>query len=472
MFIPFAEYAPDSGLFSETSATDVRDVIPAGSVYRAAGGIVERSSALPAACVGAINATSIAGNSYLNAGTAAGLYGYIVSTDTWSDLSKVGGYSLGSTDKWRFCQFGSDVIAVSNGSALPQIRDMSVGGVYADIASAPTGGANCVGRVRDFLVLGNTSGNNSSRVHWSAIGDPTDFTVSATTQCDYQDLPLHYGDVTAIVGGDVGYVFQERAITRMTYVGSPTIFQFDTVIVDEGTTCPDSVVMVGGVVYYLGLEGFCAFNGQQITRIGENKVDQTLKSAVTAGNAHKIVGAHDPGLDVVVWSIPYSTSGVANTLFYYSLADGPYRWSRVDEDTEWILPAETATFTTWPSGAITTEYSSMSVIGFTDDHKFGNFGTSKTGKLYTGRYQASDGLSIVKRVRPIVDKDATVSAVYVGYIQYFTQTTWTAKGFTKASNASWVGRANGRYHQARVDVTNFDEAKGVNVEEITTTGKK
>ncbi len=37
------------------------------------------------------------------------------------------------------------------------------------------------------------------------------------------------GDITGITGGEFGIVFLEKAIVRMSYIGSPLFFQFDTI---------------------------------------------------------------------------------------------------------------------------------------------------------------------------------------------------------------------------------------------------
>ena len=89
-----------------------------------------------------------------------------------------------------------------------------------------------VGRVNEFIVLGQF--DNPYTVRWCAIGDATDWPTPATDdarskQAGEQTFPVEYGIVTGIAGNDFyGYVFQEKAITKMTYVGGDVVFAFDT----------------------------------------------------------------------------------------------------------------------------------------------------------------------------------------------------------------------------------------------------
>ncbi len=55
-----------------------------------------------------------------------------------------------------------------------------------------------------------------------------DIPPGAASQSDYQDIQ-DGGDITGISGGEFGIVFLEKAIVRMSYIGSPLFFQFDTI---------------------------------------------------------------------------------------------------------------------------------------------------------------------------------------------------------------------------------------------------
>src|SRR4029077_2402588 len=109
------------------------------------------------------------------------------------------------------------------------------------------------------------------RVRWSAINNANSWTADPTTLAGYQDLLGEGGWIQKIVGGEQGgYVIQEHAIWRMTFVGSPLIFQFDKVKTGIGAYAPQSVVSFQGMIFFLANDGFYMFDGSNIIPIGLN----------------------------------------------------------------------------------------------------------------------------------------------------------------------------------------------------------
>jgi hypothetical protein len=73
-------------------------------------------------------------------------------------------------------------------------------------------------------VSGNTT-TASNEVVWSGINNPNTWSNTAITQSDNQVVP-DGGEVRGLTGGEFGLVLLERSIQRMSYVGTPFIFQF------------------------------------------------------------------------------------------------------------------------------------------------------------------------------------------------------------------------------------------------------
>ena len=115
------------------------------------------------------------------------------------------------------------------------------------------------------------------RVRWSAINDETDWTENVNTQSDYQDIP-DGGQIMGIRGGEFGLVLLERSIHRMTYVGTPFIFQFDNISRNKGCMASGSIVQYQGITFFLSDDGFYMCDGQQVTPIGAEKVDRFFLS--------------------------------------------------------------------------------------------------------------------------------------------------------------------------------------------------
>ena len=141
------------------------------------------------------------------------------------------------------------------------------GGAYT-VVSGVSG--RCVGRVNQFIVIGT----GAYTIRWCAIGDPTDWPTPATDdarskQAGEQVLSPEYGWVTAIAGNDFfGYVFQERAITKMTYVGGDVVFAFDTFEEDRGCERSGMMVQVDDMAFFKSDRGYHMLQDGQIADSG------------------------------------------------------------------------------------------------------------------------------------------------------------------------------------------------------------
>lgn len=464
MFIPFAKYEPDRDPLSPESSRYISNVIPDGDTYIQAKSLFAQSSAANSQATGAYEYTTGSGANVTIVGSLT--KAEKVTSSAVTDISRVGGYTNAPSDRWQFTQFGPDIIAVTGRNADQPQRSVG-GGVFADIGTStdtPYGG-KCIATLGDFVVMGNvvehtTFTQKLFRVHWSAIGDPTDWTVSATTQCGYQDLSAEYGEVKAIIGGEVGYIFQERAITRMTYVGSPVVFQFDTVVTNQGAISHDAVIDANGLIYFLGQDGFYVFDGQSIQDIGDQQVNRTFLENLNDSYKYLVTAAYDPMHKAVVWSYPSGSNTTCNALLYYSLKKGPYKWSVVSDDTETI-------FTTNIDG-------DRPKLGAIDtSHKVATqSGISNTSYVYTGWHSTAPYRSMITKLRPVLEEESNAASILISGKEYREESPYSGFSFSELSDKSWSGRIAGRYFRARVELQNGARAKGIEVEEMRRLGKR
>jgi hypothetical protein len=249
----------------------------------------------------------------------------VSSTDlTMEDVSKAAGYT--GINRWQFVQFGNYALA-SNGSEKIQYYDVNSSTDFADLAAAAPV-AKYITAVRDFVVGANIgAGAYSSRVQWSDINDPTDWTAGAASQSDYQDLP-DGGDITGITGGEFGIVFLEKAIVRMSYIGSPLFFQFDTISRNVGCIEGGSIAQYSGISYFLSDDGFYSCNGQQVIGIGSEKVDRYFFNNANIGDIDSISAAIDPERNLVIWN--YTTVSGNRALIIYNFET--QKWCEADTD--------------------------------------------------------------------------------------------------------------------------------------------
>jgi hypothetical protein len=257
----------------------------------------------PIAAAGFANTT----NPRHYAGTAGKIYESSDAGATWFDNA---GAAYTATD-WDFGLFGTTVVAV-NATDVPQAKDLSdaVANNFAALGGSPPTGTR-IARVRDSLVIGNLPASYPWGLQWSSAGNPADWPTpgSATAlarQAGSYQLQSSYGFVTDIVGGEkFGVVFQERAITRMTYVGGDIQFNFDVFERGFGTGYGHSAIVVGGFTYFISNCGIFKTDGYTVVPISIGRVEEAIISnllgyptrAVTIGNGV----AYDARVRTIYW---------------------------------------------------------------------------------------------------------------------------------------------------------------------------
>ncbi len=483
--IPFGEYLPDQPLFQNPGATVALNVVPLTTQsYGPFATLLPYTAAMATRCKGAITAKDVDGDISYFAGIAAAI-NHLKSDQTWEDYSKSGGYALGAEDFWYFLQYGNRIVAVSNSNPI-QTFLLGTDIIFSDLsATAPQAAYASI--IRDFLMVGNTyfSGDTvPNMVWWSAIDDPTSWpavgsTAAIEVQSDNQQLP-EGGAVQGIVGsigGADGAVFMEEAIYRITYVGSPVIFQFDRVEKQHGTRIPGSIVNVGNFAFYLGVDGFYAFDGTNSTPIGAQKVDKSFYKDFDQNNFFNVVSAADVINKQVMWAYPGvgNSNGVPNKMLVYNWITN--RWTLVEQEIEYFFRAYTQGYTLDQLDAFgtidTLPYSLDSRIwaggtillsGFDSAHKLGNFaGDNLAATIETADIDSQGGQRVfVSGIRPIVDTSGVTAAV--GYRDNLSDPVSYTTPTSPGSDAYCPQRISRRFVRAQVNIAaaaSWTHAQGI-----------
>ena len=478
--VEFGAWMPDLPALANPGATVANGVIAGPNYYLPIGGLAPQSDALTARCRGAFAAKTTASVTYFYCGDATKLYS--IRNQTVTDESGAT-YSTAADSVWRFIKFGNNILATNYDDPVQSIA-IGGAGTFADhITSTEQPNARWMDVVRNFLVLGNINstadGVMPNRVHWSAINDSSDFDPSASTQSDFQDLP-DGGRVQAIVGGaSYGLVFQETQIQRMTYVGSPLVFQFFPVDRARGTNIPTSVIGHGGRVYFINEEGFHVTDGSQTQNIGSNRVDTTFLRQFDPANAHRVSAAVDPANNLIVWSFPGtgSSAGLANKLYFYNYEQD--KFSEADIETELVVLAETQGFTLEDLDNISNNIDAGVLSSFdSPDYKGGQLrfaafdalhrlayftGANLAATIETGESQLSGGRrSKVRKVRALVDNANAAIAIGSRERQADPVVFTSDASMTATGEASLLN--DGRYHRFRMSIPageTWEHAQGV-----------
>ena len=504
MILGIADFAPDlPPNNSQGASSNLVNLFPRTKESWGPVGTLNRysSNALNSTCLGAIVAVDTGANNFAFAGTASKLYELAPGTTAFADVSKVGGYTLPAGEGWYFTQFGQRIIGVAEGQN-PQSFVLGSSTAFADLAaSAPQ--ARYIATIKDWVMVANTfdgtNGNQPQRVQWCAIDDPTTWPAQGSVQeaqllAGSQVIPGDQGWIKGIVGNlgtADGAVFFERAVWRVVFQGSPTVFGFYPAEGVRGTPESKSIVQFGALVYYLGEDGFYVFDGSTSRPIGVDRVDKTFWANVNPTYLANIVGTVDPINRLVMWLYPSNSAsgGVPDSMLVYNWVLD--KWGFAQVNAEYIFRAITQGYSldsldstgytldslpfsldsrVWTGGQV--------IIGaFTPDHKLSYFtGSPANATADTVELEPFGGggkRAFVTSTRPLIDGGSPT--VQIGTRQRLLD----APSFTTASaintNGECPARADGRYMRARIQTTgNFTNLQGIEIPEdcIHQTGRR
>jgi hypothetical protein len=378
-------------------------------------------------------------------------------------VSKVGGYT--GTGKWKFVQFGDALLATNNSQKI-QSFTLNSSTAFADVAAAAPI-AEYITVVRDFVVAANIA-SYPNRVQWSDINDETDWTSGGASQSDFQDIP-DGGDIQGITGGEFGLVLLEKSIVRMSYVGSPLYFQFDTISREIGCYEPGSICQYGNMTFFLSDDGFYMCDGQRVTPIGAEKVDRWFWDDLEPAYAN-FSSAVDPIKKVVIWCYQNTTGGYSLLIYNWQLN----RWSYGTTAATYIASAATASTTLEGLDSFSASIDALTVsldsrqwlggklvfAGISGARIVTFEGQPMSAFIETGDLSAT--ASLITLARPQIDNGSATVAVASREMLDDTITYSTAVAASDENRVSL--RSSGKYHRIKVVPTgNWTTMAGVDV---------
>jgi hypothetical protein len=448
--VDFTEWLPDQpGVIG--ALTNARNVFPKAVGYGPFPEETDYSGAASQDLNSVVASKTPGGDTKVVAGGSTKLF---LLTGTNLALDEASTVTYSQVDRWRFARFGEYLIAAGEANTL-QYADLATTVSFSDLdASAPQ--AKLITVVRDFVVVGNTN-TASNEVRWSGINNPQTWTPSALTQSDFQELP-DGGEVRGLTGGEFGLVLLEKSIIRMSYVGTPLIFQFDNITRNIGCYETNSVVQWGGITYFLSDDGFYACDGQKLEPIGAEKVNRHFWSTLEESIISQMSAAVDPFRSLVVWGYP-SQDKTYRLLIYNWVTK---RWSFADTDINRVSDIATPGTTLEELDSISPSLDDLNAS--LDDRQWlgGKFifagvrgtkiitfgGQNKSARITTADLSAGETMSMVTLAKPIVDGGLGNVAVS----SRFNLAESISFGAEIAANSeNRVGlRSLGRYHRLRV----------------------
>tara|TARA_R110000772_G_scaffold4094_9_gene14496 strand:+ start:472 stop:1935 length:1464 start_codon:yes stop_codon:yes gene_type:complete len=479
--IPFAEWMPDIPAFNNPGATVAKNVLPAAIGYSPFPTAQVYSDALTAYCRGAFLAKDKAGAVYVYAGDATKLK--ILADAVWTDRTRAADpYVTAAGVNWGFVKWDETVIATNFSD---EIQVITLGGAnFANLAGSPPQ-AKHIAVARNFVILGNINdvggdGLVPNRVHWSGLNNPETWTSSATTQADYEDLKGGGGNVQRVFGGEYAVVFQETTIWRMSYVGTPAIWQFDETAPGTGLLAPGLAAQEGDSIYFLSPRGFSVIkDGSSVSSIGNSKVDRFVLDDIDTADLSKCSAVVDSKTHRVYFTYPGSGAidGLPNRMVVYDYTI--QKWSYSEQDIQQLFIAATTGYTLDGLDSISTNIDSFTVSFDSSEWTGGRgqiaaFNSSNQMVFYTGTPMTAtvetsevqltpQKRTLLTAVRPLVDGGSQTVQSGTRDLQT-SSTTWTTARTPTTSGRANI-RDNARYHRFRVNLSGeWTNAQGVEPE--------
>ena len=482
--IEFGEWLPDQSDLASGGVLEAINVVPAARGYRPFRGLSEVSGAADNYLRGMFATRDQTSVNLIFAGDNAKLYKYDSSDSSLANVSQAGNYTMQTSEKWKFVQFGDNLMAAGGHAQVLQNYVIGTSTLFADISGAPA--ARYMASVRDFIVCGNVvyGGNtHQQRLYWSAINDSQSWTIG-TNQSDIQDIP-DSGVITGIVGGQFGVVFTQRGIHRLEYVGSPVIFSLEKVETTNGCEIPGSIVALGtNAIFYISQNGFFMFDGNRSVPIGAEKIDNWFYENLDSSYTNRVTSAIDPNNQIVMWSFVSNDSGNGepDKIIVYNYAVN--KWSLIELDHGSLGTILLPGYTLEQLDNINTNIDSMTTSfdspiyageSFTLAASLNNKIHSFTGDILNATITSREfevtplRASAINSVTPYVTAKNAVTTptltVSVGSrSRQIDDVTFTTASSLNADNLCNV-RSHGRYHRVKVQTTgDFRYALGIDVD--------
>lgn len=477
--IEFGEWLPDQPRLRNPGCPVVKNVLPHSRGYIPFPATQTYSSALNGFCYGATYARDKNNNVVVYAGSATKLES--LSTGGWTDVTRLSGGAYATTERWEFVQFGEDIIATN---FVDDIQSITMGGAnFAALGGTPPK-ARHITTARNFVLLGNLNDSGDGlvprRVQWCALNDPTDWTASAVTQSDSEDLSNAGGWIHRLVGREHVLVYQERAITRMDYVGTPAVWSFDEIEPSLGLLAPGALVNVGQTDFFLSERGFQMLqSGARAEPIGVDRVDRFVLDDIDYSALNRITSGLDLRSHRLFWCYPGAgnNGGTPNKIVVYDY--GINRWSYAEIDIQAILSAATPAYTLEELDSVSASLDALAVsldspawqggtpqLAFFDtSHQLGFFsGSPLTGSIETAEHELTPGArSLLTATRPLIDGGSTTVAIGSRNLQS-SSIDWLPADSMRTTGRT-TRRKNARYHTLRVaPSSSWTYAQGIDVD--------
>ena len=287
-------------------------------------------------------------------------------------------------------------------------------------------------------------------VQWSAIDNilswPTPASDAArAVQAGKETLSSEYGKITGITGNDYfGYIFQQKAVTKFTYIGGDVVFQIQPFEFVRGCVGYNRFFRVNGSVFYESEFGYHLLSDGDITDIGYGIVDDSYRPSTSITTGQQVVVAN-PGNDTV----------------FFESRDIAYNY----KTKQWTRLVDLAGQGYYPIDSYDGVIGQIVFSGTDVALQTSDGGAATTAKLTTGEVDLSQGGRVViSGVRPLVS--GGTQAIRVGSKDTLGDSVfWSASTAPNTRTNVANVRQEGRYTRLEITVSGgFEAIMGADVD--------
>ena len=468
MNIVYKEWLPDQPELGNPGLLDAQNVIASEEGYE---------PFLPLATANAVTADSrprgaIAfdwpgGGHVLYAGTTINVLRSL-NFGAWTTLNSS---ALATSSYWRFAIF-EELLIATNYSSAPQTHTAGGTSALSDLATSGTApSAQHVAVIGQHVMFGHLNDSSDPdafcTVQWGAIGNARSWptpgsTTAIANQAGIEPLNPNWGTINGLAGGDqFGLAFQSGGITRMTYIGGNTVFQFDELAKSNGCFFPNSIVSKGQLWYYASIDGFYVTDGVTTRSIGAGRINRYFQKTVDLTARTRLYGALDAMQNLIYWcyTVTGATGGRPNRLLIYNIDKD--RFTRADQELESLCE-----FAPSVLGNVSAFTPLTRLIAFHANNTPGIFnGTPGTAVIESGEMELNEGgRTYLDAVKPHVQYSGSAPTVGVRIAtrdDLGANPSYTATAGANSRTGFANFRADAKYHRVEVNIAgSFEKVTG------------
>ncbi len=251
-------------------------------------------------------------------------------------------FGNGISDFYSAIRVGSYMVFSDNGNTEPY-KWQSSDAIMTALAASGTAYKfkYLVPFQRRVIGLYSDQTNGNIDVRWS-----TDWPATAITALNFpasnqlyipNDDPISGG---SLLGTDKCFIFCENSIQQLPYYPDYTApFRCFTMVMDQGTNSPFSIVQANGQLYFYNKNlGFCSYNGGNIIVPISDDILSDLNN-INSNYYGLIYGKHVVREKKIKWCIPLTGQSFSDYILSYSYDTGQWQFDNITARCldEWLL---------------------------------------------------------------------------------------------------------------------------------------